>query len=239
MGKKENIFVGTSGWYYPWNEGKSLDWYVNKTGLNAIELNASFYRFPFPSYIKGWASKGKTLKWSIKVNRRITHIYKFNEKSYPIFEKFISLFEPLEKYIKFYLFQMPPKFGIKNRKNIEKFHKEFNLGYKFALEPRNIEWFSKDILEWLNSLGITFVSINAPKFPENLFITGKYIYLRMHGRGQWYNYNYLKDELLSIKGEIKKINPHSAFIFFNNNHNMLKNAQTMLSIMKNKRESQS
>ena len=232
MKREKNIFIGTSGWYYPWNEGKCLDWYVKYTGLNAIELNASFYRFPFPSYIKGWANRGKSLKWSVKVNRRITHIHKFNEQSYPVFEKFLALFEPLKKYIAFYLFQMPPKFGIKNKKNIEAFQKEFNLGCKFALEPRNEEWFSEDILRWLKSLKITIVSIDAPKFPENIFTTDEYIYLRLHGRKQWYNYDYSKDELLSIKKKIEKLAPHTTFIFFNNDHNMLNNAQIMLSIMK-------
>ena len=235
MNRKKNIFIGTSGWYYPWNEGKSLDWYAKYTGLNAIELNASFYRFPFPSYIKGWANKGKSLKWSIKVNRRITHIYRFNEQSYPLFEKFLALFEPLEKYIEFYLFQVPPKFGIKNKKNIEEFQKRFNLGYKFALEPRNKEWFSEDTLRWLKSLEITIVSIDAPKFPENIFITGRYIYLRMHGKKQWYNYNYSKDELISVKNKIEKLKPHSTFIFFNNNHNMLENARAMRDIMEGSR----
>jgi len=234
VAKKENIFVGTSGWYYPWNEDKSLNWYVKKTGLNAIELNASFYRFPFPSYVKSWAQKGENLKWSIKVNRRITHIYKFNEQSYPVFERFLALFKPLEKYIEFYLFQLPPKFGTKKKDNIEAFSKRFNLGYKFALEPRNPEWFSENILKWASSLNLTFVSIDAPKFEEKIFISGKYIYLRMHGKRQWYNYNYSNDELLNIKEKTGELNPESVFIFFNNNHNMLKNAQTMLKIMRKK-----
>ncbi|MQK95352.1 DUF72 domain-containing protein, partial [Escherichia coli] len=41
-----DIFVGTSGWAYSWNIGGSLQWYSDNTDLNAIELNASFYRFP-------------------------------------------------------------------------------------------------------------------------------------------------------------------------------------------------
>ena len=40
------VYVGTSGWMYPWNLGRSLEWYVNHSGLNAVELNASFYRIP-------------------------------------------------------------------------------------------------------------------------------------------------------------------------------------------------
>ena len=109
------IFVGTSGWYYDWNKEKSLDWYIKKSKLNAIELNASFYRFPFPNQVKSWARKTKeltikNLKWAVKINRLITHIHKLNKESYTIFKKFLKLFEPLNNYISFYLFQMPPSF---------------------------------------------------------------------------------------------------------------------------------
>ena len=51
-------FVGTSGWSYDWNESGTLSWYVTNTGLNAIELNGTFYGFPKPGGIKSWARDG-------------------------------------------------------------------------------------------------------------------------------------------------------------------------------------
>jgi uncharacterized protein YecE (DUF72 family) len=56
------VFVGTSGWLYGWNEKQSLEWYVENSDLNAIELNASFYRFPTTNAVKSWAKKGKKIK---------------------------------------------------------------------------------------------------------------------------------------------------------------------------------
>jgi uncharacterized protein YecE (DUF72 family) len=114
VGKKLNmeIYCGTSGWQYSWNEGGDFDWYIKNSGLNAIELNASFYRFPFPSMIKSWAKKTQlfnpNLRWAIKVNRFVTHVFKFNERAFSTWKKFEKLFEPLEKNIDFYLFQLPP-----------------------------------------------------------------------------------------------------------------------------------
>ncbi|MEM4399353.1 MAG: DUF72 domain-containing protein [Candidatus Nitrosocaldus sp.] len=69
-------FIGTSGWFYPWNPDGSLDWFVRFSGLNAVELNMSFYRFPSPNMVRSWAAKGKALRWAIKVNRLITHTYR-------------------------------------------------------------------------------------------------------------------------------------------------------------------
>jgi hypothetical protein len=53
------FYVGTSGWFYPWNEKRNLEQYVTNSGLNAVKLNASFYRFPFPAMVKFWGTKGK------------------------------------------------------------------------------------------------------------------------------------------------------------------------------------
>lgn len=54
----------------------------------------SFYRFPFPNMIRSWTVKGKALRWAIKVNRLITHTFKFGQKIesfYFVFLKFNSI----------------------------------------------------------------------------------------------------------------------------------------------------
>ncbi|MEM1943062.1 MAG: hypothetical protein QXO30_03050 [Candidatus Caldarchaeum sp.] len=50
-------FVGASGWFYSWNPDGSLDWFVRNPGLKAVELNMSFYRFPFPNMLRSWVVK--------------------------------------------------------------------------------------------------------------------------------------------------------------------------------------
>ena len=101
------FFVGTSGWMYDWNPD-GLDWYVSASGLNAVELNASFYRFPFRNQVISWGKKGSSIRWAIKVNRLITHVYKLNDKAFDIWSKFRILFNPMDSLIDFYLFQLPP-----------------------------------------------------------------------------------------------------------------------------------
>ncbi|MEO0236528.1 MAG: DUF72 domain-containing protein, partial [candidate division WOR-3 bacterium] len=54
------------------------------------------------------------------------------------------------------------------------------------------------------------------------------VYLRMHGKAAWYSYDYSTEELIEIAQKIKDINPERVFVFFNNNHAMLKNALEML-----------
>jgi uncharacterized protein YecE (DUF72 family) len=240
------VYVGTSGWYYDWNQEKSLDWYLSNSKLNAIELNASYYRFPFPNQIKSWSRKTQAAKgelnWIIKVNRLITHIHKLNKNSYTTLRKFLNLFSPLNKYISIYLFQMPPSFHFtpENKKRLKNFVKKFlKLKEKIAFEFRHKTWFSSSALNFISKLKVTFVSVDAPdktELPREIFATSDKIYVRMHGRTGWYSHNYNKKELSEIKKKImktaRKNKVKEVYIFFNNNHNMLRNARKMLRIFR-------
>ncbi len=226
--------VGTSGWAYSWNPD-GFDWYVQNSGLNAIELNASFYRFPFPNQVKSWALKTQKfnpdLRWSIKVNRLITHTFKFNERAFELWKRFESIFKPLEKNIDFYLFQLPPNLTPKFSSKLEEFVKKTKLEEKFALEVRNLDWFKEEWVEWARKLKITWVSVDSPDFPLEVYCSNKIVYERMHGRTAWYSHYYTNKELEEVKGKILRINPEKVYVFFNNDHAMLENARRMLELL--------
>ncbi|KPJ71931.1 hypothetical protein AMJ52_08065 [candidate division TA06 bacterium DG_78] len=225
------IFVGTSGWYYEWNKDLTLDWYIAHSGLNAIELNASFYRFPFPNQVKAWARKGKMLHWVIKVNRLITHQFKFSTRAVTTWQRFNNLFSEMHAMIDYFLFQLPPNLSSKTMTKIENFLKKTKVIHKCALEPRHESWFTNDVIAWAQSLGITWVSIDAPVFTRDVFKTTDTVYVRIHGRTDWYRHNYTDKELREIGKRVYAVKPKTMFMFFNNNHNMLKNAQKMKKIM--------
>ena len=234
------VFCGTSGWAYSWNPD-GFDWFVKNSGLNAVELNASFYRFPFPNQVKAWARKTKKfnpkLRWSIKVNRFITHVFKFSEKALVTWNKFKKLFKPLEENIDFFLFQLPPSVTPSVALRIEKFSKKAKLKEKFALEWRNVKWFQEEWKKWCKELGMTLVSVDAPSFtelPRNIYCVNGIVYLRMHGRTGWYSHYYTNEELEEIKEKIVEKNPRKVYIFFNNDTNMRENALRMLKILRRK-----
>ncbi len=228
------IFVGTSGWMYDWNPN-GFEWYVRNSGLNAVELNMSFYRFPYPSQIKGWyrRSLSRGIRWSVKVHRLVTHVYLLNEKAINVFKKFLDLFKPMDDIIDFYLLQLPPRFQPSkvyvNR--IERFTKEFNLGWKLAIEWRHKLWFKKEWVSWAKELELTVVSVDAPEF-RFYDRSGPYLYLRMHGRTAWYAHYYTDDELREVTNIIRSLNANYIYVFFNNNHDMLENARRMYLILR-------
>jgi len=73
----------------------------------------------------------------------------------------------------------------------------------------------------------SLVSVDSPDFRERVFPAGV-VYLRVHGREDWYRHDYTDAELAGIRDRIAAISPERAYIFFNNNHAMLKNARAMM-----------
>jgi uncharacterized protein YecE (DUF72 family) len=224
-------FVGTSGWMYSWNRENTLDWYLENSHLNSVELNASYYRFPFPNQVKSWATKGAKLRWSIKVNRLITHLYKFGDKGFSSWQRFSELFKPLDANIDSYLFQLPPFVKPSIAPKLEEFIKKTKLATRFALEVRNIAWFEEKWNNWAKSLGVTWVSMDSPDFPLEVYKTSGVVYERIHGRRSWYSHNYSDKELEEIRRKILNVKPEKVYVYFNNDTHMLGNAQKMLKLL--------
>ena len=216
------IFVGTSGWAYFWNEGTNLAWYARESLLNAVELNASFYRFPSERQILSWVEQGRDLSWCVKVHRIINHRHFLNESGRSDFARFREIFRPLDCQIAYYLFQFPPKFTVKFADRIQALLEEFD-NRKIALEFRNPEWYAFDF-ERLRFRG-AIVTPDSPEFSGTFFDRNGRIYLRFHGRRSWYAYRYSDEELREIAERIRSKHPQSVYAFFNNDHDMLSNAR--------------
>jgi uncharacterized protein YecE (DUF72 family) len=94
-----------------------------------------------------------------------------------------------------------------------------------------MKWFDKNYIEWASKLNITWVSVDSPDFPLEIYNTDGIVYLKMHGRTAWYSRYYTDKELREVAQKIMKTNPEKVYVFFNNIHAMLENARRMLQIM--------
>lgn len=222
------IFVGTSGWAYDWNEGGNLDWYVSHSGLDAVELNASFYRFPYKNQIIGWSRKGRALAWAVKVHRGVTHTHRFSAGALETWERFRDAFLPLDPMVEFYLFQAHPRFTDADK--VIEFAACCGLGRRFALEIRNPTLLTDDSACRRLGEHVTLVSVDSPAARNRIF-GGETVYLRMHGRTGWYSHDYSRGELEETARVILEQSPERVFVFFNNDHSMLKNGRMMREIL--------
>jgi uncharacterized protein YecE (DUF72 family) len=225
------IFVGTSGWAYSWNLGGSLEWYVRSSGLNAVELNASFYRIPAERQVRRWALVGRELRWAVKVHRSVTHSGRLSEKALDALRRFLSAFEPMDGLIDFYLFQMPPAF-VKSEENAARVERVASLlGGRAAFEFRHPSWFSDETVSWAERTGFTPVSVDSPNATWIVAVRGT-VYLRMHGRSAWYSHNYSEGELREVAERLAALRPRRVYVFFNNDHAMLDNARAMMRVLR-------
>lgn len=227
------IYVGTSGWQYDWNPD-GFEWFARHSGLNAVELNASFYRYPFRSQVEGWRRRSPSfLRWSIKVHRLITHVYRLAGKAYDRWVSFKELFKPLDDLTDFYLFQLPPSIRPTSSflDRLEAFIREVGLGPRMALEWRHLDWFQQRWAEWCTKREVTVVSVDSPEVACAIYPSAAgVVYLRMHGRSAWYAHEYSLEELEEVLDKLSEAKASKAYVFFNNNHDMLHNARELLSL---------
>jgi uncharacterized protein YecE (DUF72 family) len=149
------------------------------------------------------ARAGSGLRWSVKVNRSVTHRHRFNEKAIPVRERF----RPLDRLIA----------------SIE----AVDLGRRCAVEVRNPAGLGDDGACRRLQEAAVLVSVDSPDVQERIF-PGEIIYLRVHGRGAWYRHESTGSELAALRNRIVGAGLERAYIFFNNNHAMLENARAMM-----------
>ncbi len=223
------VRLGTCGYSYSWNEGKPspFEWYV-KQGFNSVEVNASFYRFPSQSWTKVWLRAPEDFDFSIKVHRSITHYRRLGRGSSELFERFQKALEPLMDRITHWLFQMPPSFAFssKNMMRTTGLLNKLGLGSSAVLEFRHPSWWNH--VEEVREAGPVFCSVDAPGLPRAMVNVNDGLYLRLHGRGVWYDYTYSDAELDTIADGVERSRVSRKHVYLNNDHGMLSNGYYLL-----------
>jgi uncharacterized protein YecE (DUF72 family) len=231
--KQPIVKIGTSGYSYPWNKGKPTPfaWYLAQ-GFKTVEINASFHRFPMKSWIKAWSIAPKDFDFAIKVHRSITHYARLQGKALDLFNRFSDTLQNVEEKISFWLFQMPESFAAdqENIETVSNFFKSAKLGNKAVIEFRHKSWW-KHVRE-IEQLNAIFCSVDAPKLPREIISTSDTVYLRLHGREEWYSWIYTEEELKGIAKEILETKAKEKYIFLNNDHGMIPNSKFLMQALK-------
>ncbi|MDG6930506.1 MAG: DUF72 domain-containing protein [Nitrososphaerota archaeon] len=221
---KMKVHVGTSGYSYSWNLGRSLKWYIEK-GFKTVEINSTFYGFPSNNMIMKWSSVPEKFIFSVKVNRSISHFSKL--KNVDLWERFVNLFASMNSKIRFWLIQMPPgyKASDSNIGSVTSFIRAAG-DERVVIEFRDKSWWA--VSDRIIDAGAVFCSVDAPGLPDRILNSHGTAYVRLHGRTSWYSYNYSHEELDIMASRLMQSNAESAFIYFNNDIGMLENALYLL-----------
>ena len=237
-----NIYVGTSGYYYPgwigafYPEGMKsnefLSYYQNF--FNTVEINSTFYHMPRISTMK---SIKKNLKEgfvvSVKLNRTITHLKRLKNAKYEV-ESFFESVSYLESNLGCILIQLPPSLKL-NLKLLSEFLEILPQKTLYAIEFRHKTWLCEEVYKLLNEKNVAFVVTHGDNYPFLKIDTATFAYIRLHGPRELYASSYSEEELKEWAEYIKSLNEKglSTFVYFNNDFYCyaVKNALTLKNII--------
>lgn len=163
------------------------------------------------------------------------------------FDLFVKAIEPIRSAGKLgvVLFQFPPYFTATSRQEIRRNlawirrSRELMAGYDLAVEFRHSSWSKSPtrgkLLRFLRQEGLSLVSVDEPQtgqrsFPKLIESTGRYGYIRFHGRNRanWnrrtesaaerFKYRYSEDELREWVDDVAHLcdATDKTFVMFNN-----------------------
>jgi uncharacterized protein YecE (DUF72 family) len=199
--KEGQLYVGTSGWSYGWQEfypadlpsREYLQYYSGQ--FRTVEINYSFYHLPRPSTYEKWAAQTPDgFVFAVKLSRFITHVKRLSGVEVEV-EKFLSNASTLGPKLGPLLVQLPPSLNI-NCDLLEGFlaavqdvRKACRISGapRLAFEFRHPSWFSpsgvEGVVKTLRSHGAAFAMAHSGRYPypETEPITADFVYLRFHG----------------------------------------------------------
>lgn len=239
----KKIFIGCSGWrYYDWKnifypeDMKSKDYFSYYCKyFNTVELNFTFYHLSRKSTFKKlYLNSPKDFIFSVKANKIITHVKKLKNCEEELREIFHNANELKEKF-GCMLFQLPPslKYNLDLLKDFLKMLRKIT-NKNCALEFRHESWFNDNTYKLLREYDIAICDVSSPKLSFIPIVTAEYIYIRLHGKDKWYDYDYSDEELSEIKKFVENNKNKMVFIYFNNTirGNAVKNALKLKEMLK-------
>ncbi len=238
------FYVGTSGWtydhwrgcFYPEGLPKSrwFDYYASQFPI--VEINATFYRtFKDQTYLN-WRNRApQGFGYVLKAPRIITHRKYLSGVEQDI-ETFYRSCTLLEDRLEMILLQVAPGTPF-DLERLQKALLAFPDPSKVAVEFRNPHWLCSEIETLLRAVGATFCIVDSPRQKPLEILTSDQAYLRLHGRKDWYSYNYREEELKEIADLVRKLaswGAHRIYVFFNNDFEGYApaNAMTLLKLLR-------
>jgi uncharacterized protein YecE (DUF72 family) len=204
--------IGTSGWMYDaWKNGfyagisKRLWLSHISRRLNAVEIDATFYRQQKPETFEKWATQvPEDFRFAVRGHRYVSHNKKLLDVSSAL-HKVKEQSEGLGHKLGPILWQVPPFMRI-NVKRVRSFGEELRdawPGARHVLEFRHESWFVPEIADTLSEFGVANCISDSGTWPRWDAVTADLVYVRLHGRPYTYSSQY-DDRALASWAELAR-----------------------------------
>jgi uncharacterized protein YecE (DUF72 family) len=231
------VYVGCSGWYYRhwahlfYPDGLPTSrWFGHYASqFNTVELNAPFYSWPTLTSVRGWSRQCDRgdFTYTIKVNELITHIKRF-ARTDTLVKDFGLIADMLGERFGCFLFQLPPSFSY-TAPRLHRILRQLDPRRRNVVEFRHASWWNEKVYAAFRASGIIFCSTSGPRLPDELIKTANDVYLRFHGKTQWYRDDYTDEELAQWAARVKDSGAERVWAYFNNDREgyAIKNAREL------------
>ncbi len=193
MGKRGQIWVGTSGWsydhwigpFYPKGTAASafLPFYARR--FASVEINSTFYGLPKSATLQSWLAQTPSgFLFACKASRYITHMKKLKDPEAGL-ASFLAAIEPLGPKLGPILFQLPPRWRL-NAARLEEFLQALSPQQRYAFEFRDASWFADETCALLERYGAAFCCYDLAGWQSPREVTSDYCYVRLHGPADAY-----------------------------------------------------
>ena len=222
------LHIGTSGWvyrswrgpFYPVDLPAKKHFAYLAGRFSTVEVNGTFYRLPSAAAIAAWRDQAPPgFLYAIKASRFITHNKKLAEPRASL-RKFLDLVMPLGSHLGPLLFQLPPTWH-RDAARLDAFLvalREREPRHAVALEFRHPSWFAEEVYAVLRRHGAAFCICHLLGSESPVVVTGRIVYLRLHGHSGKYSGAYGRDGLepwcRRIRGWLAE--GHEVFCYFDN-----------------------
>jgi len=235
-------YIGCSGFnyddwkgvFYPEDvpQKKWLEHYAEK--FDTVEINATFYHMPKEKTLDNWHERTPgNFRFTLKGSRFVTHQKKLNDPQEPV-KKFYDLAARLKGKLGCILWQLPGN-QHKDTGKLKNFCKALSRDFRNVIEFRHNSWFDEEVYNIMKEHDVSFCVISAPgDLKEDAVKTAEPVYLRFHGKKEWYKYLYSEEELKKWTKKMKDLKARQVYAYFNNDYdaNAPKNAEQFASLLK-------
>jgi uncharacterized protein YecE (DUF72 family) len=241
-----HLHVGCSGWFYWHWRGRfypadmpTSDWFAHYASrFKTVELNAPFYSWPTIAGVQSWIRQSgrRRFVYTVKVCELITHIKRF-EGVKTLIRDFGYIADILGPHMGCFLFQLPPSFDYTPAR-LERILNQLDHNRRNVVEFRHASWWNDRVFSAFRDAGTIFCSCSAPRLPDELIKTADEIYVRFHGRTQWYRHDYSKAELTHWAQVIEASGATRIWAYFNNDQEAfaIKNARQLARLLAHRNE---
>jgi uncharacterized protein YecE (DUF72 family) len=180
------ILTGTSGWSYAAWKGRFypedlpstrfLAHYARR--LDAVEVNATFYRAPRPETLAAWRGEAPAgFVFALKAPQRITHRKRLVDVGGDV-AWFLRAAAELGSALGPVLFQLPPTLR-QDLPRLRELLAALPRGGRFALEVRHESWLADETFTALSDAGVALCVADTEETSTPLIATAPFGYLRL------------------------------------------------------------